>query len=220
MPAAITLDAVTEALAPRLPIYRWRRPVYQATMLRDLQRVWRGPHARVLDVGGGTGVIAQAVKDLFGVAELVSIDVEDRFLPDLTVETRTFDGVALPYPDGAFEAVMFNNVIHHAPPAARPALMAECRRVAGDGPIYIKDHLAVSGLDHRRLGVLDWLGNTPFKGMIAADYLEDAEWRALASAAGSRIAETLKASPYRRGPMAAAFPNRLEITMRWEKGAA
>lgn len=216
MSPTITLDAVAEVLAPRLPIYRWRRPVYQTAMLRDLQRVWRGPHARVLDVGGGTGVIAQAVKDLFGVTSMISVDVEDRFLSDLTVETHIFDGVALPFAKGDFDAVMFNNVIHHAPPAARAALMRECRRVAGRGPIYIKDHLAVSRADHLRLGVLDWLGNTPFKGMIAADYLEASEWEALAAAAGSRIAETLDKSGYRSGPMAALFPNRLEITMRWD----
>lgn len=212
----IGLDQVSAVLAPRLPVYAWRRPVYQTVMLEDLRRIWRGAHARMLDIGGGTGIIAQAVRDLFGVSRMISVDVENRFLPDLDVETATYDGLRLPFADGAFDAVMLNNVIHHIPTAARGPVLRESRRVAGDGPIYIKDHLARGRLDRLRLAALDWVGNAPFKGMLWAQYLEADDWSALAQQSGNRIGERIEDSPYRQGIAAVAFPNALEITMRWE----
>jgi hypothetical protein len=86
-----------------------------------------------------------------------------------------------------------------------------------DGPLYIKDHAARSWLDHRRLAMLDLIGNIPFGGMVRADYLTLADWQALADASGYRIAETLRdaLSPRRDG--IGGFPNRLEIAMRWER---
>jgi predicted alpha-1,6-mannanase (GH76 family) len=93
-------------------------------------------------------------------------------------------------------------------------LLAEISRVVA-GPLYIKDHVQAGWLDRARLSVLDFIGNIPFGGMVSADYLSDAEWRALAAGAGYRIAETVNAR-YRNGPFAMLFPNRLETTMRWE----
>ena len=54
--------------------------------------------------------------------------------------------------------------------------------------------------------------------MVKADYLSADEWRALAEAGGYKIAETARAQRYRSGPYSWLFPNRLEITMRWERG--
>ena len=210
---AITLDRVAASLTPHLPVYRWRKPAYQTQMLASLRAQWNPAHRRLLDIGGGTGVIANAVAELFGVEHVVSVDVEDRFLTGLAIETRVYDGQALPFEDAAFDAAMFNNVIHHVPPAVRAALLRECRRVA-PGALYIKDHLAASPLDHARLAALDWIGNVPFSGMLKADYLTEADWRTLAAEAGYVI-QDWRSDAYRSGPMAALFPNRLEISMRW-----
>ena len=91
--------------------------------------------------------------------------------------------------------------------------MRECARVAGGGPIYIKDHLAVSHLDHARLLVLDLMGNLPFGGMVKASYLTAADWHQLAAAAGYRIDRQVGGA-YRSGMFESLFPNRLEVTMR------
>jgi hypothetical protein len=112
--------------------------------------------------------------------------------------------------------VLLCNVLHHVPKGIRPALLAECGRVAATGTVYIKDHLAASRLDHARLTVLDLLGNVPFGGMVEASYLEAADWRTLAEAAGFRI-ETQDHDVYRDGLMARLFPNRLEVIMRWAR---
>jgi SAM-dependent methyltransferase len=184
-------------------------------MLNSLLRLWQGAPGRLLDIGGGTGVIGQCIADLFPVGAVTAIDVVDRFCPGLSIETRTYDGKTLPFADDSFDAATMNNVLHHVPIPVRPALLAEIRRVVA-GPLYIKDHVQAGRLDRARLSVLDFIGNIPFGGMVSADYLGDEEWRSLAAGAGYRIAETVEAR-YRGGPFALLFPNRLETTMRWER---
>jgi SAM-dependent methyltransferase len=209
---AITLDAVSEVLERHTPIYRHRPPVYQAVMLGDLAAVWDGRHATLLDIGGGTGVMAEAMKALLPVDDVTAVDVVDRYFETLSVETRVYDGNSLPFADGSFSAATINNVMHHVPVAARGALMCEIRRVV-KGPIYIKDHVARSWLDHARLTVLDAIGNIPFGGQISANYLSMREWEQLARDAGYRIAAAATGR-YREGMMAWPFPNRLEVTFR------
>ena len=213
----VSTDQVAASLSPHLAVYRHKKPSYQTVMLNSLLALWRGPHRRLLDIGGGTGVIGQCMGDLFPVGSVTAIDVVDRFCPGLSIEVATYDGERLPYPDGSFDAATLNNVIHHIPVEVRPALFREIRRVV-DGPLYIKDHEARGAIDRVRLSALDFIGNIPFGGMVRADYLSAKQWEALASAGGYRIAETTRQQRYRRGPYALLFPNRLEITMRWERG--
>jgi ubiquinone/menaquinone biosynthesis C-methylase UbiE len=213
MTRSLTLDTVSGVLTRHIPLYRRMAPTYQTVMLQGLDQLWDARHRRVLDVGGGTGVIAQAIKELFGV-EVTSVDVEDRFLETLDIETHTYDGVTLPFAAASFDAVILNNVIHHVPVAIRPALMRECGRVGGDGPIYVKDHVTASPIDRMRLMFLDLVGNAPFSGMIRASYLSDGDWNVLAQLAGLRIDASV-GGEYRSGAFAALFPNRLERTMRW-----
>jgi SAM-dependent methyltransferase len=201
-------------MARHIPLYRTRAPAYQTALLQAFRTLWDPAHARVLDIGGGTGIIAQAMKDLFGLAHVTSVDVEDRFLKSLDIETRAYDGTTLPFADASFDCVTFSNVLHHVPPAVRPALMRECARVACAGPIYIKDHLAASRLDHARLFALDAMGNIPFGGMVKASYLTTEDWLRLAAASGNRIDRQISGA-YRSGNFERLFPNRLEVTMRW-----
>lgn len=211
----VTLDAVSRCLSAHLPLYSWRKPEYQYVALTNLQRQWDPPHRSALDVGGGTGIIAHTIKTLFGLERVASVDVEDRFLPSLDIETALYDGTTLPFADSAFDCVLLFNVLHHVPEGGRVKLMSECRRVAGDGPIYIKDHLSLGTVDDMRLATLDLLGNMPFSGMVRAKYLRAQDWHDLAARTGHRTSERLTGR-YRKGPMEVLFPNRLEISMRWQ----
>jgi SAM-dependent methyltransferase len=211
---AISTEDAARVLARHVPMYSYRKPVYQAVMLSGLREIWSPGDRRVLDVGGGTGVVAQAVKELFPVEQVTSVDVVDRFLPTLDIATATYDGRSLPFPDGSFDCVLLVNVIHHVPVASRIALLRECARVAGGGHLYIKDHEATGLLDRVRLTILDAVGNTPFGGMVRASYPAASEWDELAAASGYEIERRLSGD-YRGGPFGALFPNRLEITMRW-----
>lgn len=210
---APTLAQVQAVMAAHIPLYRRHKPVYQTELMGSFAALWDPSHRRVLDVGGGTGIIAQLMVDLFGGIDITSVDVENRFLPTLTFERRVYDGVTMPFADGAFDCATMSNVMHHVPKDVRAPLMAEIARVTGGGPILIKDHLAASAIDHRRLYALDVMGNVPFGGMVKANYLTAAEWQALASGAGYTIERQISGT-YRTGAFATAFPNRLEITMR------
>ena len=214
MEMTISVEAVRRCLSAHARLYSWRKPIYQYVALANLAHLWDERHRSALDVGGGTGVMAQAIKTLFGLERVVSIDVQDRFLRSLDIETAIYDGRTLPFRDGSFDCVLLFNVIHHVPTASRTGLLRECRRVAGDGPVYIKDHVARDALDDARLATLDFIGNTPFRGMVSASYLRDCDWQDLAEQTGHCSSESLS-GPYRSGVLASLFPNRLEVSMRW-----
>jgi len=159
----IALDQVAAVLSRHTDHYRKRPPTYQHVMLNDLAGIWKSPANRLLDIGGGTGVIAEAMHRLLPVSRVETIDVVDRFFKDLSVATHVYDGERIPFADGSFDAATINNVMHHIPIGVRLAVMAEIRRVVS-GPVYIKDHVAASALDHARLTALDAIGNIPFGG--------------------------------------------------------
>ena len=202
-------------MSPHLPMYRTKVPYYQVHMLESLREVWDGRHEKLLDVGGGTGVIAEAIAVLFPVGQVRSIDLADRFCKTLSIETAQYDGRTIPFEDKSFDAATLNNVLHHVPDIERSHLLREIRRVV-DGPLYIKDHASLGHIDNLRLTMLDAIGNLPFGGMIEARYLSPEEWCDLVDSSGWRIARTAAPRRYRTGPMAALFPNRLEITMRFD----
>lgn len=202
-------------LAKYLPLYAAKDPYYQVIMLESLLELWTSRHARLLDIGGGTGLMAQAMAELFPVETIEAIDVVDRFCSTLTINHQRYDGQNIPFGDGAFDAATLNNVVHHVPVAARPDLFREIRRAVA-GPVYVKDHLCTGRIDHFKLVTLDAWGNIPFGGMVWASYLAQNEWEQLAASAGYRIAAIASPADYRTGVVALAFPNRLEITMRLE----
>jgi SAM-dependent methyltransferase len=207
--------AVQGVLASHLPMYRRKVPTYQALMLGSIRQLWLGHHQRLLDIGGGTGVIAEAISRLFPVDQVQAVDVVDRFCASLTVPAQKYDGKTLPFEDASFDAATLNNVMHHVPVEARADLLREIRRVV-DGPIYIKDHETSGGADNLRLALLDAVGNIPFGGMVWARYLSRSEWQRLADEGGYRIGARAEAVRYRGGAFAAVFPNRLEVTMRFD----
>lgn len=214
-PSSIDPYVLQGILAAHLQLYRRKLPVYQSVMLNTLSEIWVEHHDSLLDVGGGTGVIAQAISELFPVYRVEAVDLVDRFCPALSVSTRQFDGRTLPYADATFDAATLNNVLHHVPLAERAPLLREIRRVVA-GPLYIKDHERRGAPDHLRLTVLDAIGNIPFGGMVWARYLDNKEWEQLAHDSGYRIAVRATLANYRSGLQGVLFPNRLEVTMRFE----
>lgn len=213
MSPQIEPDRLQQLMARHLPQYRKRKPHYQTQMLSSLFELGLGKATRLLDVGGGTGIIAEAMASYLPGARVVAIDLVDRFCPDLSVETIRYDGETIPFGDGEFDAATLNNVMHHVPEGARVALLREIRRAVA-GPVFIKDHIGGTLARDLQLAILDAVGNIPFGGMIKASYLSEAQWEELAAAGGYAIAATAQQRRYRAGPMAAAFPNRLETTFR------
>ena len=204
---------VAEMLAQHQPIYRWRKPHYIVQLLRDLASLLPEGSCRILDIGGGSGLVAEAITRFFPEKSVTAIDVVDRFLPSLTVERKTYNGRTIPCADGAYDCALFSNVLHHVPTEARATLIAEALRATGGACVVIKDHVADSTLDRARLAWLDFVGNLPFGGMVRAEYLSDAAWHDLFVAANC-CGERFAGGDYRSGAAALAFPNRLEVLFR------
>jgi len=204
---------MTERLASHQSLYRYRKPRYQIQLLKDLATLLPSGSCRVLDIGAGSGLVAEMIASMFSGKSVVAVDVVSRVLPTVRVPFHTFDGRTLPFENRSFDCALLSNVLHHVAVDERGPLLRETLRVTGGGPIVIKDHLAESGVDHLELAVLDFIGNAPFGGMVTAQYLSGRDWDELLAAVGC-TGERLPESPYRGGAFAAIFPNRLEICMR------
>ncbi len=129
---------VTDAVVRRPALWRvFRRPL--RGMFDGLAPTWKtriGPHhlwalelalqgvpapGRILDLGTGTGVVAQALAERYPEAEVVGIDVSPGMVeeavrqlpPELAGRVRfdVGDASALDCPDGAFELVVLSNMI-------------------------------------------------------------------------------------------------------------
>jgi ubiquinone/menaquinone biosynthesis C-methylase UbiE len=107
----------------------------------------RRPGAQVLDVGTGTGVVA-CMLARFG-ANVRGVDHSPEMLErarqrarDLKVDSRVefdlADGENLSYPDGQFDAVTIQGVLHHLPDVL-PMLREAFRVLKSGGELYISE---------------------------------------------------------------------------------
>lgn len=98
------------------------------------------PGERVLDIGSGPGFLVASLADAVGPGG--TVDGLDQSEPMNTVARRVIgdrpwasigegDALALPYPDGAFDAAVSTQVYEYV--ADVPAALAELRRVVRDG---------------------------------------------------------------------------------------
>jgi SAM-dependent methyltransferase len=86
-----------------------------------------GPHARVLDLGGGPGTLQQFLPQ----ADVTSTDLVlpgewHEQAPSLVLA----DGAALPFADDSFDVVVSLDTLEHVVPASREAFLREVGRVA------------------------------------------------------------------------------------------
>ncbi len=103
---------------------------------------------RVLDVGCGTGHMLAELA-LFRAIEPHGVDLAvhpDRFTE---IPITAFDGRALPFADGSFDATMLCYVMHHLEPRDATALLAEVVRVTRRKVFLIEDSLPEFGFLYR-----------------------------------------------------------------------
>jgi ubiquinone/menaquinone biosynthesis C-methylase UbiE len=101
------------------------------------------PGERVLEVGCGTGEVAQRARARVGLAGHVSgidpsaqmIDVAQRksVRAGLDMDYRVGAIEALPYPDASFDVVLSSLMMHHLPDGLKSAGLVEVRRVLEPG---------------------------------------------------------------------------------------
>jgi SAM-dependent methyltransferase len=135
------------------------------------------PPGPFVDVGCGDGTVARNIVRLRGDLTPAGLDVLVR--DGAAIEVAAFDGRSIPLADGAKQAVLLVDVLHHADDPV--ALLRECGRVGG--VVVVKDHLARSPLDHLTLSFMDWVGNRPHGVGLVYRYFTPESWsRALAEA--------------------------------------
>lgn len=123
---------------------RWSRPV-----ARELVRDLRVPEGRVwLDVGCGTGALAQTIVECAAPAAVVGIDRSEGFLAsargrvtDPRARFELGDAQALPVPSAAFDAVVSGLVLNFTPePPRMIAEMVRAARAGGTVAVYVWDY--------------------------------------------------------------------------------
>lgn len=127
----------------------------KARCLLELARRRLGDSAElaVLDVGCGVGLmerfIASRFKRLCGVDIAAEAVAEaQRSVPG--AEFLTYDGTALPFPDGSFDVAFAVCVLHHVPPAGWRSFVAEMERVVRPGGLVaVFEHNPLNPLTRR-----------------------------------------------------------------------
>jgi SAM-dependent methyltransferase len=137
------------------------------------------PESRVLDLGAGTGAVAQAVIQLRPDIKLTALEVKAR--PDAVISEIEYDGRTIPFADGAFACVMLVDVVHHAFEPVR--LLSEARRVSSQR-VVIKDHRADALGSRVILSFMDWVSNARNGISMPYTYWTRAEWREMFAQAG------------------------------------
>jgi ubiquinone/menaquinone biosynthesis C-methylase UbiE len=102
--------------------------------------------ARVLEVGCGTGAVARTVAVRPGVGEVVGLDPSPVFVQRAreiaagvgNLSYVVGSGTALPFDDGAFDAVIFHTVLSHVP-AVATALVEGARVTVAGGALAAFD---------------------------------------------------------------------------------
>ena len=129
-------------------------------------------NARVLDVGCGNGLIDRLIAERRPDVTISGVDFIVR--TETHIPVTQFDGRRLPFDDGAFDVVMFVDVLHHT--EHPEVLLNEARRVANRA-VVLKDHTRDGFLAGPTLRFMDWVGNAPHGIPLPYNYWPERRWR-------------------------------------------
>jgi ubiquinone/menaquinone biosynthesis C-methylase UbiE len=114
----------------------------------DFLARWRA-HGRVLDVGTGTAQIPIEFCQQTTTASVIAVDAAVHMVEfarrnvakaglSERIEVRLADAKGLPFPDGYFDAVMSNSIVHHIP-QPWTVLADMVRTTLSGGTIFVRD---------------------------------------------------------------------------------
>lgn len=161
--------------------------------------------ARVLDIGCGSGELARLVMERRPDVRVTGIDVLVR--PDTAIPVTAYDGARIPFDDGAFDAAMIVDVLHHTDDPQ--AVLAEVARVAC--VVVVKDHFRDGFAAGPTLRLMDWVGNAAHGVRLPYNYLSGASWRRIWAALGLKTADLTSRVPLYPAPLSWLFERRLHF---------
>ncbi len=100
----------------------------RASLIANSYRRWVKPKDRVLDVGCGTGVVADELAHKLKI-KVVGCDI-DQYLVRKIPFRKMVSGSKLPFRIDEFDSSMLNDVLHHTPYSVQEKLLSEGLRVA------------------------------------------------------------------------------------------
>jgi SAM-dependent methyltransferase len=130
------------------------------------------PNASVLDVGCGSGAVANLIMRVRPDVRIQGVEVLVR--PGCQIPCQQYDGNRLPFADGSFEVCMCVDVLHHTDDVA--ASLHELARVSRRF-LLIKDHLCENRFDFLVLKLMDWVGNRPQGVVLPYRYQSREVWK-------------------------------------------
>jgi demethylmenaquinone methyltransferase/2-methoxy-6-polyprenyl-1,4-benzoquinol methylase len=118
------------------PLYNLVHPAPDVEVYRDAFATADRDVERVLDLAGGSGRVARTLAHA-DIATPVVCDVSPGMLRQARAHAAVVRGDAgrLPFADGAFDAVICTDALHHLPDA--PAAVRECARVLAPGGVFV-----------------------------------------------------------------------------------
>ena len=154
------------------PVRDWMfaRQQRRADELLDVFAAHLKPGERVLDIGSGEGLLADAL--LRRKFDVTMVDVVDKaMLPH--VAPVVYDGVVLPWPADTFDVALLITVLHHIPQPEQT--LREARRVAKR--VIVMEDVFRSPLEKQFTMLADSWVNWEWRGHPHSNR-SDAEWRA------------------------------------------
>jgi SAM-dependent methyltransferase len=171
-----------------------------------------GQASSLLDVGCGDGTVARGIGARVGAAKIAGVDVKVR--PEVAIDVHAYDGTHLPFDDGAFEAVVISDVLHHCQDPR--AVLREALRVASR-VVAVKDHFCFGPVSEKILLWMDVVGNAGPAVEVRGTYFGPREWVELVTAAGGRFTGLTWPLQIHDYPFRLVTQDRLQFAARIEK---
>ncbi|HPN81599.1 MAG TPA: class I SAM-dependent methyltransferase [bacterium] len=101
------------------------------------------PYVRILDLGCGTAIAYEIVRNKFPQTEYIGVDLSERMIDAGKrkypgVDLRVMDCENLEFSDGSFDVIIARSILHHVPNPERS--LREIKRVlVGDGVVVISE---------------------------------------------------------------------------------
>lgn len=192
------------------PIYAHRLRVLADTIVPRLR-----PGDRVLDVGCGIGTLGRALLDHPNApGGLVVEGIERVRRGGEPIQVHAYDGIRLPFTDGAYDVVIVADVLHHEPEPLR--LLRECARVARRA-VVVKDHRVRGPISQTAVSFIDWAANAPYGVPCLYRYNTLAQWRALPEQLGLERRFELTSMSLYPAVVNAVFGGSLQYLAVWER---